>query len=81
MAIKIRFQGTEYWFLGYSFDEAGAVSPLHHCDELGHLLMNGIFEVSYAHWFPDVGLMRYREVIGQLEDITVLDIKGHDLCQ
>lgn len=71
MSLKVKFKGEEYWFLGDSFDEDGAIAPLEHCDEKGNIIYIG---ASFAHYFVDQGIMRYRQKIGVKEDFEVINL-------
>ena len=72
MAKLIEFKKERYWFLGNSFKERGAIAPLEHCDERGNIKPDCIFELSYAHYIPNVGIKRFRNTIGSLKDIKVI---------
>jgi hypothetical protein len=73
MALRIKFQGIEYWFLGDSLEEDGAIAPLHHADEKGNILLKAVLEHSYAHWFPEAGILRYQQKIGDKSDIEIIN--------
>lgn len=73
MSIKIKFRGNEYWFIGDSFEEAGAIAPLEHCNEKGELDFSNCFKTdSYGHYYPNKGISRYGKIIGKLEDIEII---------
>lgn len=60
---RIKFRGEEYLFGGDSLDESGFISKQED-------FQNG--RVSFAHYFPGQGVMRFREQIGRREDIQIL---------
>ena len=71
--IKIEFQGQEYWLMSKGGkDEEAALALIEHCDEEGNILnpLEGVN--SFAHYFPEQGIMRYREKIGDFEDIKFI---------
>lgn len=68
--MKIRLHGEEYWLLAASLAEAGAIAPLWHCDEEGELIE--WTEISYAHYYPDHGVMRFHEKIADPSDIEII---------
>jgi hypothetical protein len=70
--MKIHFKGEEYCLLAESLDESGAIAPMEHCDERGELRPECFLEESFAHYYPDRGIMRFGNVIGSREDIEVL---------
>lgn len=70
--MKIKFEGKEYWFLGDSFNESSAIAPLEHCDKKGEILPECVFEESFAHYFPDRGILRFGEKIGDEKDLEVV---------
>lgn len=59
----VSFKGQEYLFGGDSLDEGGFVATREQY-ETG--------ECSFAHWFPDRGLLRYCEKIGSREDLAII---------
>jgi hypothetical protein len=59
----IRFKGTEYLFGGESLEESGFIAKQEDYE-------NGI--CSYAHYFPEQGVMRFQEQIGTREDIEIV---------
>ena len=60
---NIKFQDEEYLFGGDSLDESGFIAKR-------EVFENG--ECSYAHYYPDQGVMRFQERIGGREDIEIL---------
>jgi hypothetical protein len=89
MAIKIRLpEHGVFWFLGDNLDEEAAIALLEHCDADGNLfpdqsklgqLISAMLEDSYAHYFPDKGVMRHHQKIANRADIEMLDIDGNSL--
>lgn len=71
MSVRVKFQGTEYWLLCDSDGDFGALAPLDHCNEEGHVVdfETAVFADSFAHLFPDGRLMRYGKQIGTREDL------------
>ena len=65
---NIRFKGQPYLFGGNSLDEDGFIATPEQYKN---------FEVSYAHYFPSSGVLRFQEKIGDREDIEILD-NAHD---
>lgn len=63
METKIRFQGSEYLFVG-DLIEGGAIATQEQYE-------NG--ECSSAHLFPDGRILRFRKQIGVREDIEVIE--------
>jgi hypothetical protein len=59
----IRFKGEEYLFGGDSLDEDGFIAKREDYE-------NGV--CSYAHYFPDRGVLRFREKIGERADIEII---------
>lgn len=72
--LKVRFQGEEYWLLN-GLDESGPLAYPEQCDENGELDWTCAYQDSFAHYFPEKGIMRYREKIGTKEDLEVWPIK------
>jgi len=60
---NIRFKGEEYLFDGDSLDEEGFIAKREDFE-------NGI--CSFAHYFPDQGVMRFGDQIGTRADIEIL---------
>jgi hypothetical protein len=60
---KVRFKGEEYWL------HDDLLSPLDHYSEDGELLANPLRDLSFASITEDGEIMRYRSVIGTLDDI------------
>lgn len=59
----IKFKGEEYLFGGDSLDEDGFIAKREDYEK-------GI--VSYAHYFPDRGVLRFMRKIGDREEIEVI---------
>jgi hypothetical protein len=70
MNIRVRFRGQQLWWLKDDLTPYGALAPLHHCDDEGNLF--AYFEDSFAHIFSDGRIMRYGELIGQVDDLEIL---------
>jgi hypothetical protein len=60
---SIRFKGREYLFSGNALDEKGFIATRTQFEN-GH--------PSYAHYYPDNGVLRFGEKIGDREDIEIL---------
>lgn len=60
---RIRFQGQEYLLIGDSLETGGAIATAE---------QYAAGECSYAHLFPDGRVMRFRQVIGSVEDIELI---------
>lgn len=71
-SIKVEFKGGKYWLMSGSLEKSGALAPLDHCDEKGEILPEAVFQDSFAHYFIDQGIMRYREKIGDKEDLKIV---------
>jgi hypothetical protein len=70
MSVKVKFQGTEYWLLVEADGDFGALAPLKHCDEDGHVnSLEAVLEGSFAHLFPDGRLLQRGRQIGTREDL------------
>lgn len=69
--LKVKFQGKEYWLLE-GLNESGPLAYLHQCDENGTLDWDCAFDASFAHYWPETGVMRYGEKIGTKEDLEVV---------
>jgi hypothetical protein len=59
----IKFKGEEYLFGGDSLDEDGFIAKREDYE-------NGV--CSYAHYFPDRGVLRFMQKIGERDDIEVI---------
>ena len=70
MPKKILLLGKEYWFIGNDFGSEGAIAPLEHCDSMGNIVKLG---ESFAHWFPNEGVLRYGRKIADRKDMKELD--------
>ena len=68
--MRIKLQETEYWLLADSLDEDGAIAPLDHCDENGNIVE--FLELSYAHYYPERGVLRFGNKIADREDIEII---------
>lgn len=74
MSIKIEFKGVQYWFLGDSFKEDGAIAPLEHCDAKGNVK---VLEESFAHYFARQDrILRYGGIIGSKKDLIIVKKKN-----
>jgi hypothetical protein len=70
MAILIEFQRKKYWLIG-SLEEDAALAPIDQCDKEGNPL-HPLGEYSFAHYFAGEGIMRYKQKIGEREDMRIL---------
>ena len=58
----------DFWFMGAHLGQSAPIAPLAHCDEEGRLDFAHCFDSeTYAHWFPERGLLRYRTRLGGAE--------------
>lgn len=75
MPMRIKLLGEEYWFLGEDFTTDAAIAPIEHCDEKGSIVdLRTIFTgTSFAHYYPNEGVMRYGTKIANREDIKVIN--------
>jgi len=74
MSIKIKFEGTEYWFIGDSLDESGAIAPLEHCDREGQILPEKCYGPSFAHYYPHSDTInRFGQIIGKRKDLEIIN--------
>ena len=67
--IKVTIPGHgDFWFMGEHLGQSAPIAPLAHCDEAGRLDYDHCFDSdTYAHWFPDRGLLRYLQRLGGTE--------------
>ena len=57
----ILFKSQEYLFGGDSLNESGFIATKEQFDN---------FQESFAHYFPEVGVLRYGQKIGEAKDIV-----------
>lgn len=68
--LRVKFNDTEYWFMGDSLKEDGPISEIDRCDEDGNPL--DYFSESYAYYFPNQGVLRYREKICDVKNVKLI---------
>lgn len=70
--VRVRFNGLELWWLRDK-EGGGPLAPLDHCDENGEIVddVTAMLGESYAHVFPGIGIMRYNEKIGTVDDLEL----------
>ncbi len=67
---RCTFKGQPFLFTGKSLEDSGAVCTKEQYEN---------FEESYAHYYPDFGVSRYGEKIGEPSDLVLLD--GEDAVE
>lgn len=60
---RVRFQGKDYLFGGSSLDESGFIATEEQFEN---------FYASFAHYYPDKGILRYHMKIGTRKDLELL---------
>lgn len=78
MSFRIRFRGKDYWLIADTLEEDGAIAPLAHCDEKGGIadVETSLTGISYAHYFPGRGVIRFGQKIGERGDIEIIQDTG-----
>lgn len=71
--VHVRFNGTEFWWIKNRNGD-GPLAPLSHCNEAGDI--ENMMGVSYAHVFSDGVIRRFRQAIGTVKDLEILQEGG-----